>query len=147
MVLAREQRLALEHLGEDASCTPDINLHVVLLPGEHDLGGTIVSRRNVSSHLRILDSGQPEITNLEVAVLVDENVTGFEITVDDTGRVDVFQSSLQNVSGRNDPAIGTVSCAHQDLVEEVLDELLLERSGSKQAMQIGAEKLSDEITG
>jgi hypothetical protein len=36
---------------------------------------------------------------------------------------------------------------HQNLVEEVLDELLLKWSGSKETMKIGAEQLSDEISG
>lgn len=43
MVLSREERLALEHLGEDTACAPDIHLHVVLLPGEHDLWGSVVA--------------------------------------------------------------------------------------------------------
>lgn len=43
VVLAREQGLALQHLGKDASSTPDIDLDIVLLPCEHDLGGAVVS--------------------------------------------------------------------------------------------------------
>ena len=35
---------------------------------------------------------------------------------------------------------------HQDLVEEVLDELLLQRSGGKQAVEIGSEQFGNEIT-
>jgi len=34
---------------------------------------------------------------------------------------------------------------HQDLVEEVLDELLLERSRGQEAVEIGAQELGDEI--
>jgi len=35
---------------------------------------------------------------------------------------------------------------HQDLVEEVLDELLLQRSGRQQAVKIGSEELGDKVT-
>jgi hypothetical protein len=41
-----------------------------------------------------LDSGQTKIANLEIAVFVDEDVAGLEITMDDTGGVDIFQTSL-----------------------------------------------------
>jgi hypothetical protein len=34
---------------------------------------------------------------------------------------------------------------HQDLVEEVLDELLLQRSGGEQAVEISSEQLRDEV--
>jgi hypothetical protein len=36
---------------------------------------------------------------------------------------------------------------HQNLVEEVLDELLLQRSGGKQAVEIGSEELGDKVAG
>jgi hypothetical protein len=36
--------------------------------------------------------------------------------------------------------------AYEDLVQEVLDELLLERSRREEAMEIGAEQFGDEIT-
>jgi hypothetical protein len=84
MVLAREQRLALEHLSEDTACTPDINLNIVLLPREHNLWRAVVSRRYVSRHLRILNASQTKVADLEIAVLVDENIAGLEITVNNT---------------------------------------------------------------
>lgn len=37
---------------------------VVFLPGEHDLWGAVVSCRNISCHLRILNTGQTKIANL-----------------------------------------------------------------------------------
>lgn len=84
VVLAWEERLALEHFGEDASGTPDVDGNVVLLPGEHDLGSTVVSCADVSSHLRVLDTGEAEIADLQIAVLVDKNVAWLQVTVDDT---------------------------------------------------------------
>lgn len=43
VVLAREQRLALQHLSKDAPRAPDVDLDIVLLPCEHDFGGAVVS--------------------------------------------------------------------------------------------------------
>jgi hypothetical protein len=44
--------------------------------------------------LGVLDTGETEIANLQIAVLVDENVGGLEVTVNDTGGMDVFQTTL-----------------------------------------------------
>jgi hypothetical protein len=98
MVLSREQWLALKHLSEDAPRTPDINLNVVLLPCEHDLGGSVVSGGDVTRHLGILYTGETEVADLEITVLVDENVARLQIAVDDTGGVDIFQTTLLAVS-------------------------------------------------
>lgn len=94
MVLAGEEGFALEHLGENAAGTPDIDLDVVLLPREHDLGGAVVTSRDIASHLRILDTRKTEIANLQVAVLVDQDVAGLQVTMDDTSGVDVFEAAL-----------------------------------------------------
>jgi hypothetical protein len=63
---------------------------------------------------------------LQITVLVDENVGWLQVSVDDTCRVDVFQTS-------------------EDLVEEVLDELLFEWTRSEESVKIGTEELSDEV--
>lgn len=94
VILSGKQRLTLQHLGKDAAGTPDVYLDVILLPGEHDLGRSVVSRGDVAGHLGILDTGQTEIADLEVAVLVDEDVAGLEIAVDDAGRVDILETPL-----------------------------------------------------
>ena len=65
-VLAREQWLALEHFRKNAAGTPDVDRDVVFLPGQHDFRSTVVSRRDVASHLRVLDSCEAEITDLQV---------------------------------------------------------------------------------
>lgn len=98
MVLSREEGLPVQHLGEDAASAPDVHLDVVFLPCEHDLGGSVVSRRNVARHLRVLDTGQAKVANLQIAVFVDENVAWFQVPMDDTRRVDVFQASLPTIS-------------------------------------------------
>ncbi len=126
MVLAGEERLALEHLGEDAARAPYVDLDVVLLPGEHNLGCTVVASRHVTRHLGVLDARQAKVADLQVAVLVHQNVAGLQITVDDTCRVHVFQ-------------------APHDLVEKVLDELLLEGTRRQEPVKVGTQELRDEI--
>ena len=126
VVLAGEERLALEHLGEDAARAPYVDLDVVLLPGEHNLGSPVVTSRHVTSHLGVLDARQPKVTDLQVAVLVHQDVAGLQITVDDSCRVHVFQ-------------------APHDLVKEVLDELLLEGARRQEPVKVGTQEFRDEI--
>lgn len=125
-VLAGEQRLALQHLGEDTSSAPNVHSNVVLLPGQHDFRRAVVARRNIAGHLGVLDTRKTEVANLEVTVLVDEDVRGLQVTVDDAGRVDVLQST-------------------EDLVQEVLDELLLQWPRRQEAVQVGTKQLRDEV--
>lgn len=94
MVLAGEEWLALEHFGENAARAPDIHLHVVLLPREHNLRRSVVSCRDIACHLWVLYTGKAKIANLEIAVLVDQDIARLQVTMDDTGRVHVFQATL-----------------------------------------------------
>lgn len=70
---------------------------VVLLPREHDLGGSVVARRDVARHLRVGEAREAEVADLEVAVLVDEDVGRLEVAVDDAGRVHVLEAALQGM--------------------------------------------------
>jgi hypothetical protein len=45
-----------------------------------------------------LNTSKAEIADFEIAILINENVTGFEITVNDASGMDVFQPSLHKVS-------------------------------------------------
>lgn len=99
MVLSGEERLALEHLGKDAGGAPDVHLDVVFLPCEHDLGRPVIPRRDVARHLRVLDPREAKVANLQVAVLVDQDIARFEVSVDNAGRMDVFQASLGGGGG------------------------------------------------
>ena len=85
MIFAGEQWFALQHLGEDATRAPDIYLDVVFLPCKHDLRSSIVPRRHVAGHLRVLDTGKTKVADFEVTVLVDEDVGGFKIAVNHAG--------------------------------------------------------------
>ena len=96
MIFPWEKRFSLEHLSKDAACAPDVHFNIVFLPCKHDLGGAVVSGRNVSGHLRVLNSSKAEIADLEVAILVDEDVARLEVSVNDTSAVDILQTSLVN---------------------------------------------------
>lgn len=128
MILAREERSTSQHLGEDAPRTPDIDLDVVLLPCQHDLGGTVVARRDVASHLGVLDTGEAKVADLEVAVFVDEDVAWFEVSVDDAGGMYILEASLDSVSSHSVNVFSIDEFifreAYEDLVEKVLYELL-----------------------
>ena len=94
VILSWEKRLALQHLCEDTSGTPDINLDIIFLPCEHNLRRSIVSRRDISGHLGILNTSQTEVADLQIAVFVDQDVAGFEVAMDNTRRVDILESPL-----------------------------------------------------
>lgn len=94
VIFPGEQRFPLQHLREYASCAPDVYLHVVLLPRKHDFGCTVIPRRDISRHLRILYACQAEIADLQIAVLVDQNIAGLQVTVHDSGRMDIFEPAL-----------------------------------------------------
>ncbi len=94
VILPWEKRLALQHLRKDTSSTPDVNLNIVFLPCKHNLGSSVVSRRHIASHLGVLNPGQTEVADLQIAVLVDQDVAGLEITMDNACGVDILEPSL-----------------------------------------------------
>ena len=63
-IFTGEQWFPFQHLGKYAPGAPDINRNIVLLPGQHDFRSPVVPRRDVSGHLRVLDAGKAEITDL-----------------------------------------------------------------------------------
>ena len=83
MVFPRKQRFAVEHLGQYAPGTPNINLCIILLPGQHDFGGAVVSRGNVSGHPGSFRSCQAEIADLQVAIFVNKDIVRFQVPMND----------------------------------------------------------------
>lgn len=98
VVLAREEWFAVQHLCKDTACTPDINLNVILLPCEHNLRSSVVSCGHISGHLGVLNTCETEIADLEIAVLVDEDVAGLQIAMDDACRMDILETTLKSIS-------------------------------------------------
>ena len=96
VVFARKQWLAFQHLRKDTTRAPDINLYIVFLPCEHDLWGSVVSRRDIAGHLRVLEAGKTEIADLQVTVFVDQDIARLQVAMNNTRRVDIFQATLQD---------------------------------------------------
>jgi len=94
VVLAWKKWFPFQHFRKDTPCAPDINLDIVLLPCEHNLGRAVVSCRHISRHLWVLNARKAKVTDLQVAVLVNKDVTGLQVAVDDPCRVYVFQAAL-----------------------------------------------------
>lgn len=93
--VAREERLASSHLCEDASDRPHVDTRTVLASTEQDLGRPVPESDNFVSIGTERDTecaGETKITNLEVAVAVDEEVLWLEIAVEDSVRVAVFDT-------------------------------------------------------
>jgi hypothetical protein len=66
------------------------------------------------------------VTNLQITVLIDQNITRLQIPMNNSRRVHIFQPS-------------------QYLIQEVLDELLLEWSGGKKSVQVGTQEFCHEV--
>lgn len=73
-----------------------------------------------------MDPGEAKVTDLQVAVLVDENVGRLQVPVDDASRVNILEAA-------------------ENLVEEVLDELLLQWSRREETVEVGAQELGDKV--
>jgi hypothetical protein len=132
---------------------------VVLLPGEHDLRRSVVTSGDVAGHLGVLDPGETKVADLEVAVLVYENVRWLEVSMNDASGVDKLEPSLEKGEnereGRERKDVrtriveGSVwivegGSTNEHLVGEVLDELVIERTGGEESVKIGSEELREE---
>jgi hypothetical protein len=106
VVSARENRLPVDELHEDASDGPDIDGGGVVGGVEQQLGRAVPARDHVLRHHVALRRRprQPEVADLEFAVGVQQQVAGLQVTVDHVRRVDELE-----------PA--------QDLVQEVLQRI------------------------
>jgi hypothetical protein len=93
-ILPREKRPPKHHLSKYTANTPDINFFVIPPPGEHDLRGSIIPSTDIAGHLRFLKTGLTEVGDLEMAVLIYQNIAWFQITVDNTSRMQIFKTSL-----------------------------------------------------
>ena len=74
----------------------------VLLEGQHDFGSAVPPRGNVFRHearfragwFGSLDgSGKAKVADFEVAIGIEEEIRGFEITVDDISGMECLESS------------------------------------------------------
>lgn len=85
----------------------------IALEAQHDLRRTVPSSCDVFGHVACIllridreTTSQAKVTNLELAVGIDQQVTGFEITVQDIGRVDVLETTEDLVDEGLEVGIG-----------------------------------------
>src|ERR1700761_1216056 len=97
MILSREKRFAFQHFGKDTTRAPNVNFDIVFLPCKHNFRGSVISCRNITSHLRVLDTSKTEIANLQVAILIHKDVTRLEVAMNDASRMNIFQTTLKTV--------------------------------------------------
>ena len=82
VILAREERLAVEHLSQDATNTPHVDSLGVLLECEHDLGCTVPACGYIFGHEArvVLGAGsrtrKTEIADFQIAVGIKEKIRG-----------------------------------------------------------------------
>lgn len=85
----------------------------VTLETQHDLGCTIPSGCNILGHVpRIFlrvhreTSGQSKIANLQLTIGIDQQVTRFQIAMENVGRVNIFQTAEDLVDEGLEMCIG-----------------------------------------
>lgn len=85
----------------------------VALERKHNFGCSVPSCCDVLGHVASVlfrvnteTSRQTEIANLKLAIGVDQQVTGFEITVEHVGAVDVFEAAKYLVNERLEVCVG-----------------------------------------
>ena len=114
VVLAREQRLAEVHLRKNAADRPHVDRLRILRERKHDLRGAVPACGNVLREIGIflrgggvggcaacggvcLETGKPEVADLEVALLVDQEVGRLKVAMDDAAAVKVLDALEQLV--------------------------------------------------
>lgn len=113
VIVAREVRFPSKQLGKDATDGPNIDRLGILMARQHNLRSAVPPRDHIfrqqqrvaglANHLLVAQhaSGQTKVTDLEVAVGIDEQIRRLEVAVQHVGRMDVLESA-------------------EDLVQEVL---------------------------
>ena len=78
------------------------DLRSTVPPGGHVFGheALISPRFNVVIIIRLVPSGQTKITDLQLAISVNEEIAWLEISMDDIGRVDVLESAQSLIDKR-----------------------------------------------
>ena len=131
-IFAGEERSPTEHFRENTPDTPNINRLCILLKSEHNFRRPIPPRRHIFSHkpgiiLRGIGAPcQSKVTDFEIAVGIEQQVGGFQVTVEDVGRMHCLESA-------------------EGLVNEVLAVVVGEVLSANDAVHICFHELLDEI--
>ena len=131
-VLAWEEGLSAQHFCQNAAHAPHVNGFGVLLEGEHNLGRTVPSRRNIFRHeARIIlgrsgRSSETKVTDLEVAVGVEKEIGGFEVAVEYVGGMHGLECT-------------------EGLIDEVLTVIIGKVLSPDNAMHVGLHELLQRL--
>lgn len=93
---------------------------------QHDFRCTVPACGDVARHLRLGGPGQAKIEYPKFTVLVDGQVAGLEVAVDDAGGVDVLEAA-------------------QHLVDQELHVIVGKALRSNDVVQVGSHEMSHEV--
>lgn len=121
-----------EQLGENAADRPHVDSLGVALEAQHNFWCTVPPRSHVFRHVSSVLLGvngettrETEIANLELAVGVDEEVTGLQVAVKDIGGVDVLETAEDLVDERLEVCVGQRLARSDDGGKIALHELFV----------------------
>ena len=98
--VTHEEGTLLDQLSEDAADSPHVHTKGVLLLAKEDLGGSVPQSLDLVGECLDGDregSGETEVTDLDVALGVDQKILGLQVSVDDPLGVAVVDSTEQLV--------------------------------------------------
>lgn len=95
MIISRKQRFSIHELHKNATNRPHIYGGRVVRRVQQYLWCPIPSRDNIFRHKLILGgrSSETKVTNLKITISIQQEVAGFQISMNDIGRMYVLQSS------------------------------------------------------
>ena len=133
VVTTREERFTGEHFCQDAPDRPNIDGFGVLFESEHDFRSSVPTGSDVFCHETrsfcfglVCRSCQTKIANLEIAIGVEQEIRGFEITMQHLSRMQRFQTP-------------------QSLIDKVLTVVVRQFLGSNDTVHIGFHEFLDEV--
>mmetsp|Transcript_78805 Transcript_78805/g.170338 ORF Transcript_78805/g.170338 Transcript_78805/m.170338 type:complete len:351 (-) Transcript_78805:244-1296(-) len=132
VVLASEDGLAADELTEDAPDRPDVDGLCVLAGKQDHLRRSVPARHDIVCEGRVVlvvpeATGEAEVADFQVAVLVHQNIGGLQVAVHDIGAVEV-----------QEPA--------EDLVREVLVVLVIQQLlGVDHAVKVCLHEVRDDV--
>ena len=131
-IFAGEERSPTEHFRENTPNTPNINCLCILLKSEHNFRRPIPPRRHILGHkpgiiLRGISTPcQSKVTDFEIAVGIEQQVGGFQVTVEDVGRMHCLEGAEGLVNEVLAVVVGEVLRANDTVhicFHELLDEI------------------------
>lgn len=149
--VAREERLSCAHLGKDATNGPHVNASRVLASTQENLGGSVPQSDDlvgVCAQRNTKGAGKTEIGELEVALLVNEEVLGLEIAVQDAVGVAVLDAIAKLEHELADDLV-TETEVHQmrrrALGQGLASTTIAHRKSLHILLEIEVEELKDEV--